>query len=216
MSPKVILSAFHCTVDNAGDPTKSCDHSDGKRVAVFGRHEFHYHRISSYYTIPVIKVLSPPHTPMTTHDDRTHDFALLLLQHPAKYSGTVSPICLPQPHDEFSDLAAIAAGWGRTDKATVNAQQSPVLRMVQLTVSPKKYRHTKMFGTILSKKEHQYQDPCSGDSGHFIKTPNKLGLSCGLYAVVTTINVHMNIMNDIIVHPYVKKRLKDILSWVSG
>jgi len=187
VSPRVILTAFHCTVAMNGDNSQPCDHSDGKRLAVFARHEFRLENLSSYYTIPVIKVFSPPNAPLNRHDYSTHDFALLYLKHPAKYSGRVSPICLPQPHAEYSGLSAIAAGWGRTGKPSVSTLQSPVLKMVQLTVSPKKYRHTKMFGTELSKKEHQYQDPCSGDSGGPLMFHNKAQAK---YILIGTVQGH--------------------------
>ena len=87
-----------------------------------------------------------------------------------KFDDTIRPICLPQPWEEFGGEKAIAAGWGRFAKPTVNEGQSPVLKKVLLTVSNKKYRHKKMFGTILSMRDNQYQDPCSGDSGYtFLK-----------------------------------------------
>jgi len=165
VSPRVVLSAYHCTVAIGSPSNQPCDHSDGKRLAVLGRHVFEYHLIDTYETIPVIQVSAPPHAPLVTHDDRTHDFALLLLQYPARYHSRVSPICLPQPNAEYGGLGAIALGWGRFAKPSVSKMQSPVLRMVQLTVSPKRYRHTKIFGTKLSMKEGLYQDPCSGDSG---------------------------------------------------
>merc|ERR1711942_77561 len=174
VSPRVILSAFHCTIPWYNhDQTQPCDHSDGKRLAVLGRHEILYHRIREYKTIPVIKVFAPPHANLRSYDDRTHDFALLLLQHPAKYTHKVSPICLPEPNAEFGGLTATAAGWGRFEPHTVNTNQSPVLRAVDLKVSDKKYRKRKLFGTEVSKKDDRYQDPCSGDSGGPLMYYNK-------------------------------------------
>jgi len=173
VSPRVLLSAFHCTTNPRKSFTESCDHSDGKRLAVLGRHEILPHRMSSYKTIPVIKVFTPPNAPFTGNDDKSHDFSLLLLKHPAHYSSKVSPICLPEPHAEFGGLKATAAGWGRTDKPSVSRRQSPVLKSVDLTVDPMEYRHKKMFGTKLSMKENQYQDPCSGDSGGPLMYYNK-------------------------------------------
>ena len=168
MSPRVVLTAYHCTVEIGGSSNQPCDHSDGKRLAIVGRHKIEYHLVSTYETIPVIQALAPPHGNLRTHDVRTHDFALLLLQRPAQFHSTVSPICLPEPNAEYGGMKAIAAGWGRFAKPSQSIRQSPVLRMVTLTVSPMRYRHTKMFGTILTKKANQYQDPCSGDSGDFI------------------------------------------------
>ena len=163
----MVLSAYHCTV-TIGDPSnQACDHSDGKRLAVLGSHVFQYQHLHTYEKIPVIQVLAPPHAHLDPYDDRTHDFALLVLQYSAKFHNKVSPICLPEPYAEFGGQRAIAAGWGRFAKPSVNTGQSPFLRMVPLGVSPKRYRHTKMFGTVLSKREHEYQDPCSGDSGDY-------------------------------------------------
>ena len=162
------MSAFHCTKTDTYGPC------DVKRLAVFGRHEIKWFQLSNYYTIPVIKVFSPPHAPLYLDDYRTHDFALLFLQHPAKYSSKVSPICLPEPHAEFGGMKATAAGWGRTDKPSVNKEQSPVLKSVDLTVDPMEYKHKKMFGTKVSMKENQYQDPCTGDSGNFTALFNQI------------------------------------------
>ena len=181
VSPRVILSAHHCTVPVDSNDDIPCDHSDGKRLAAIGRHVFHYRLHRRYETVPVIQVFSPPHGGLKSYDDRTHDFALLLLQYPARYTSKVSPICLPQPNTEYGGMTATAAGWGRYAKPSVSTAQSPVLKMVQLKVSNKKYNHRKMFGTIVSKKDHVYQDPCSGDSGAFVSSlmnnKNKLGLS---------------------------------------
>merc|ERR1719209_945676 len=163
VSPRVLLSAFHCTT-YWRYKTEFCDRSDSERLAVFGRHEILPHKMWSYKTIPVIKVLTPPNAALNTRDDRTHDFSLLVLKHPVQYSSKVSPICLPEPHAEFGGLKATAAGWGRTDKPSVNRKQSPVLKAVDLTVDTKKYIHSKMFGTKISGIDGPYQDPCSGDS----------------------------------------------------
>merc|ERR1719315_288226 len=172
VSPRVILSAFHCTTRWRYN-TESCDQSEGKRLAVLGRHKILPHRMSSYKTIPVTKVFTPPNAPLDGNDYKTHDFSLLLLKHPAKYSSKVSPICLPEPHAEFGGMKATAAGWGRTDKPSVNKKQSPVLKSVDLTVDPMEYKHKKMFGTKVSMKENQYQDPCTGDSGGPLMYYNK-------------------------------------------
>merc|ERR1719153_713758 len=165
VSPKVVLSAFHCTVPISGPYNQPCDHSDGKRLAILGTNVIHHQHLHTYEKIPVIQVLAPPHAPLYKYDDRTddHDFALLVLQCPAKFNYKVSPICLPEPNAEFGGQKAIAAGWGRFAKPSVSTRQSPYLRMVKLSVSPKRYNHTKMFGTVLSMKEDEYQDPCAGD-----------------------------------------------------
>ena len=166
VSPRLILSSYHCTFQM--HPTH-CD-SGNKRLAVLGRHEFNKWDIKSYYTIPITGVRYPPHQGLTDYQGNTnylstHDFAMLILNEPVKFSPTVRPICLPLPDEDFSGESAVAAGWGRTDKQSINKKQSRYLKRVRLLVSDMKYKHTKMFGTELFKKKEVYQDPCSGDSG---------------------------------------------------
>ena len=93
------------------------------------------------------------------------------------FTSKIRPICLPDPGEEFYGRKVVTAGWGRTHKPSnrslhsdpnelKNSGQSPVLKAVRLTVSQKRYNHTKLIGTELSKnKEGEYKDPCSGDSG---------------------------------------------------
>ena len=119
--------------------------------------------ISSYYTIPIIKVKYPPHQTLN-NDPQSHDFAMLILKEAAKFSVNIHPICLPKQDEEFTGESAIAAGWGRT-AAPQDSVFSHELKSVRLIVSEKTYRHYKMFGTELHKKNGVYQDPCSGDSG---------------------------------------------------
>ena len=165
VSPRVVLTAFHCTHHPADKERKPCDHSDEQRLAVLGRHEFEMHKLREYTTIPIIKVLTPENGGLTVGHKNSHDFALLILKEPAKYTPAIGPICLPEPNAEFGGKKATAAGWGRTDKPSVSRTQSPVLKKVELTVSNKSYWHHNMFGTVVSKKDNLYQDPCSGDSG---------------------------------------------------
>ena len=167
VSPRVVLSAYHCAVPIRSRSRRPCDHSDGERLAVLGLHEYRPWRLEDYKTIPIIKALYPPHAGVRKHEYDSHDFVLFVLSSPAKYSTTVSPICLPRSNAEYSGAKAVAAGWGRTHKPSISPWPSPVLKAVRLTVSRKKYKHKKIFGTILSKKEDLYQDPCAGDSGDF-------------------------------------------------
>ena len=122
--------------------------------------------IQTYYTIPVIEARSPPNAWLTLEDYDSHDLAMVILKHPAKYDDYVRPICLPHLNAEHGGKFAVAAGWGRTDKPSVSRHQSPRLKSVRLKVDSWKYMHGFMFGTFLSKKFNKYQDPCSGDSGY--------------------------------------------------
>ena len=141
-----------------------CDHSDGGRLAVLGRHTFKLSKLERYYTIPIIDVKYPPHQ-FLTNDNLSHDFAMLVLKEPAKWSQNIHPICLPQQDEEFGGETATAAGWGRTAPKEISEDQSTKLKSVNLIVSDKKYKHTKMFGTELSTQKDEYKDACSGDSG---------------------------------------------------
>ena len=165
-----MLTAHHCTTgsDRYGKSDTPCDHSDEQRVAVLGTHMFNTRDLwaGRYRTIPIIKVLAPPDGKWKSWDEDSHDFALLVLKHPAKITNNVAPICLPEPNAEFGGQKAIAAGWGRTNGPSISIHQSPVLKKVNLTVSKKIYSHDKIFGTKVSKLDNLYQDPCSGDSGN--------------------------------------------------
>ena len=154
----MILTALHC-VHGYKDIKESKDISCG--FVVLGRHEIDPGSLSRYKTIQVIKVFAPPQP----QDGRlhNHDFALLLLEHPAKYSSKVSPICLPQPNAEFGELKATAAGWGRYEQKL--GKQSHVLRAVDLTVSNPVSDRKAMFRTKVA--DNQILDVCGGDSGNF-------------------------------------------------
>ena len=113
--------------------------------------------------VAILRALYPPNAWVEHGEYDSHDFLLYVLQHPARFNKKVQPICLPHPDAEFGGQKAIAAGWGRFSHD--QSSQSQVLRVVTLTVSRKVYKHRKLFGTILSKKNDLYQDPCPGDSG---------------------------------------------------
>ena len=172
VSPRIVLSAYHCSVDPTSRSKKACDHSDGKRLAILGQNRIDMKNLHSYYTIPVIAVKSPPNAWLEYKDYYSHDFAMLVLEKPAKYSEYVSPICLPHSHAEYGGKWAEAAGWGRTDAPSVSRAQSPRLKTVSLKVNWRKYKHRFMFGTFLKKNDYgTHEDPCLGDSG-YIPFPN--------------------------------------------
>ena len=114
ISPKHILSAYHCTYNRRNDTGEvPCDHSDGERLAVLGLHAFTTSNLTSYYTIPIIDVKYPPNQKLKDKDDNSHDFAMLILKEPAVLSRNVRTICLPNPNEDFSEQQATAAGWGK-------------------------------------------------------------------------------------------------------
>ena len=160
------MSSYHCSYTPGATGIKPCDHSDERRLAVLGRHTYNERKLSSYYTIPIIDVKYPDHGQhLLTGDNESHDFVMFVLKTPAKFSDKVGSICLPEQDADFGGQQAIAAGWGRTAAPEVSSLQSPVLKSGRLTVTKKKYRHYKMFGTLLERKNGIYQDACSGDSG---------------------------------------------------
>ena len=133
----MILSAYHCAVALGSRNTKLCDHSDGRRKAILGQHKIDFQKLWNYTVISITQVKSPPNGRLTGRYN-SHDFALFIMERPVTFDDTISPICLPQQNEEFGGGNAVAAGWGRFDKPTMNTGQSPVLRKVWLTVSNKK------------------------------------------------------------------------------
>ena len=98
--------------------SRPCDHSKGDRVAVLGSSHvaMNVDKDKDMITIPVIDILYPPGVPFNLSNPSTHDFALMVLKEPVSWTRTVQQICLPTPGEEFSQRAALAAGWGRTSK----------------------------------------------------------------------------------------------------
>jgi len=181
ISPRILLTAFHCTYNNSKQQDKKpCDHSDEKRLAYFGVHTITKENKKEMLSIPIIDVKYPPSAGLKEKDFDSHDLAILVLKFPLDYSSTIRPICLPKPGEEFYGRSVTAAGWGMTDK---DSGQSKVLNVVQLRVSEKRYKHHKMFGTELSKFENKYRDPCSGDSGG----PLMQSDNSGRYRIIGTV-----------------------------
>ena len=79
--------------------------------------------------------------------------------------ANIGPICLPEPDAEFGGKSATATAWGETHAPSETKKQLHVQKKVELTVSNKKYKHYKMFGTLHALPDNVFQDLCSGDSG---------------------------------------------------
>merc|ERR1712215_137941 len=168
VSPRVVLSAFHCQYDE-GKLWKN-------GTAILGAHRNPWSSQSNI-RIPYNDVRHPKHPHKSPWDpflDHQHDFLLIVLDKAAKMSDTVKTICLPPPNSNYGGSFAVAAGWGRFAKPDVNENSSRVLRKVTLEVSPKVYRHSFVFGTLLkNNSDGEWMDPCSGDSGGPLMHQNK-------------------------------------------
>merc|ERR1711974_451203 len=168
ISKRHVLTAFHCTHPTKKyDPSKGpCDHSNGKRFAVFGRHNFDEKKLEEYKekgeAVPIIDIKTPKDFDLDEENNESHDFAMAILEREIKFTDSVRPICIPRQNMEFMGEKAKAAGWGLYDPT--KQEQSPFLRDVELTVSTKRYDHYKMFGTKAKNKKGP-ADPCAGDSG---------------------------------------------------
>merc|ERR1719347_952281 len=140
VSPRVVLSAFHCATPYNGNPNYPCDHSDGRRVALLGMH----YNGDQEARIPIVKAYYPKNQNHKYGDYSSHDFVLYRLAEPARYTDKVGPICLPEPNSEYGGEKATAAGWGRTYGPSTS-HQSPFLKKVELRVNPKRYKHKYFF-----------------------------------------------------------------------
>ena len=153
ISPRIVLSAYHCIYK--GD----------KRAVILGHDTIDYTillkegGINNYYSIPIMEIKHSK--PLNQKDD----VGILILESPAKFSGKIQPICLPEQDQDFSDVTAVTAGWGLIAKKTL----APELRKLDLKVDDKKYwsmKYENMLGTkVVKNKDGEYQDPCAGDSG---------------------------------------------------
>jgi len=168
ISPRLVLTAFHCTIDPLIRVYKPCDHSDEKRVAVLGNPNIEDN--STRVEIPITNVFYPPGAGLLEDLRNTtdHDFAMVVLKRPVTFSEYIQPICLPEQGQKFSGEDVVTAGWGHFKENSIRRSKdlSPVLRKVTLRVSSKLYEHKKIFGTELRKNaDGKYMDPCAGDSG---------------------------------------------------
>jgi len=181
VSPRVVLSAFHCAIPyDSPYQTYPCDHSDGRTVALLGMH----YNGDQEDRIPIVEVYYPRNPNRVGRDYSSHDFVLYRLAKPARYTNKVGPICLPEPNSEYGGEKATAAGWGRTYGPSTS-HQSPFLKKVELRVNPKRYKHKYVFGTKLEKIGGVYQDPCSGDSGGPLMFYNK---TTSKYVLIGTVS----------------------------
>ena len=82
ISPRLLASAFHCTINSKRSRTEPCDHSDGRRYAIVGSHDLQ----AGGLRVPITEVRYPPGAPFREGSTESHDFALMVLQQPLKWS----------------------------------------------------------------------------------------------------------------------------------
>merc|ERR1719244_1446170 len=161
ISPRIIVSSFHCGTNFFENPNRICDHSDEQRKAYFGVHVFDNQLIHTYDSIPIIDVRHP-RRPAIQDKLESHDMALFILKHPVRYSNKVRPVCLPQQFQDFSRQRAVTVGWGMY---AINSTHSREPRQVELNIAPQRAQ-CKLMSTIVGISSLGLpQDPCSGDSG---------------------------------------------------
>jgi len=186
ISPRLVVSSYHCSYPQCNhggvgcnrfrwpwDGSAPCNHRDEQRIAILGQHRDNPYRRRFYYSIPIIDVKYPKHgyQQFRVGQYSSHDLAIMVLKHAARFSDKINSICLPKPGQDFSGKMAVTAGWGAFAPPHIKTEQSEVLRKVNLQVSNKKYNHYNMFGTKLEKKHRwglgrgSFKDPCAGDSG---------------------------------------------------
>ena len=87
ITSRLIATSFHCTDKKKGD-VEPCDHSDGRRYAILGAHYLAGPEGKhNQYTIPIIDIESPPGRYYRKDVEESHDFALAVLKHAAKWSS---------------------------------------------------------------------------------------------------------------------------------
>ncbi|KAM9846090.1 ovochymase-1 [Aulostomus maculatus] len=98
-----VLAARHCGVRAKED------------VVVLGVHDI---RFSPSQTVLVDEVVNPP---QDNSFPPTSDLSLLRLSVPARFSATVSPVCLPDEDEELDNTwSCVTAGWGVVAASDVN------------------------------------------------------------------------------------------------
>ncbi|XP_036114694.1 transmembrane protease serine 4 [Molossus molossus] len=95
-----VLTAAHCF--------RKYLHVPGWKVRVGS------HKLGHFPSLPVAKIFAAEHN--TSHP-KDKDIALVKLQYPLTFSGTVRPICLPFPDEELPPATPLwVIGWGFTEQ----------------------------------------------------------------------------------------------------
>ncbi|XP_046541608.1 suppressor of tumorigenicity 14 protein [Equus quagga] len=161
ISPSWMVSAAHCYVDDRG--FRYSDHT--MWTAYLGLHDQSKRSAPGVQERRIKRIISHPAFNDFTFD---YDIALLELQQPAEYSGTVRPICLPGVSHAFPAGKAIwVTGWGHTQEGGTTALilQKGEIRVINQTTCekllPQQITPRMMCVGYLSGGV----DACQGDSG---------------------------------------------------
>ncbi|XP_022367349.1 chymotrypsinogen 2-like [Enhydra lutris kenyoni] len=138
-----------------------------------------------------------------------HDFALRKLATPARFSQTVSPVCLPEVTDEFpSGLLCTTSGWGRTK---YNAYKIPdKLQQAALSLLSNadctKFWGSKITNVMVCAGASGVSS-CSGDSGGPLVCQND-----GVWTLVGVVSWGSSICSTSV--PAVYARVTELIPWV--
>ncbi|XP_044042526.1 ovochymase-1 isoform X2 [Siniperca chuatsi] len=144
-----VITAKHCNIRAKED------------TVVLGVHDL---RFSSSQTILVDEVFNLPHDGSFPPES---DLSLLRLSLPARFSSSVSPVCVPDKDKELDGWSCVTTGWGAS-KATVNIDPDR-LHHVGLTLVNQTTCREKWGGGLISDSNicsHPAGSiSCMGDSG---------------------------------------------------
>ncbi|UYV73377.1 CLIPD7 [Cordylochernes scorpioides] len=137
-------------------------------------HDQRYQMHPAQYFRAVEKRIHPRFRFSPSHPDR-YDVALVRLDHIARFTENVLPICLPPPGWGFLNWRAVVTGWGKTDPALSNRYGTRLLQKVEVPIISNKecerwHRsrgiNLKIYPEMIcAGYESGQRDACVGDSG---------------------------------------------------
>ncbi|CAL4076549.1 unnamed protein product, partial [Meganyctiphanes norvegica] len=127
---------------------------------------------NEYEDIPVRRII---YHPRFNREQRSYNYALLILERPAKMGETVGTICLPpNPVQRFDGQQCIISGWGK-DVFGDEGRYQKILKLVNVNMVDHSQCQTAMQTTRLGNRftlhesficaGDQGQDACTGDGG---------------------------------------------------
>ncbi|KAI5712689.1 hypothetical protein M8J75_010471 [Diaphorina citri] len=160
ISDRYVLTAAHCV-------RSSKRHKD--LIAVISEHNRATVYETQIETRRVVKVLTHPKYNAQGAKSHDHDIALLKLDAPLEFKPTVSPVCLPQLGEKFTQRTGTVVGWGRVEESgqiasDLRATQVPVMSNQECRQFPG--FEPKLTGNMMCAGYVQGgKDSCQGDSG---------------------------------------------------